>query len=236
MTNVHKTLSVNNFKQLIDLNGDSVNFDITFSVKSQNGEPFDLIVVDQQTLDSGKTLEYKTIEDGIISGHLVNDSDKYQNYFLCIKSTVSCECNINIIKKEIQPKRNIQNTSSHQLNKPELQSHSNNSNFLSEWKWYILVFVILLIVLYWYFYYKDSSSITTLPYNIKETQISSNSNMSYYNNSNKSVSPSPSVRSSSASHVSSASPVSSVSINPNSNFNFGNTNLANRFKSFKTTS
>ena len=40
-----KTYKVNNYKQLIELNGNKTNFDLSFEVKSENGEPFKALVI-----------------------------------------------------------------------------------------------------------------------------------------------------------------------------------------------
>ena len=47
-----RTYTLDKIRQLIDLNGDSTNFDISFKVTSRNGEVFDIVVVDQTTLDT----------------------------------------------------------------------------------------------------------------------------------------------------------------------------------------
>ena len=70
-----KTYSVSNVKQLIDLNGSSTNFDISFKVTSRNKEPFHMLVVDQTTLDNNPNLQYKHVEGGEISGNLKNDKN-----------------------------------------------------------------------------------------------------------------------------------------------------------------
>ena len=100
-----KTYSVGKIKQLIDLNGDSTNFEITFRVKSRNKEPFEILVVDQTTLDNNPSLEYKKA-DGEISGTIVNDKNVYQNYFLILRAETPCECDVEIIKKDL-PKTSL---------------------------------------------------------------------------------------------------------------------------------
>lgn len=96
-----KTYSIHNVKQLIDLNGDSTNFDITFKVASKNGAPFDVLVVDQATLDTNPNLQYRRADKGIITGTISNNKNIYQNHFLVLKSDTPCECDVEIIKKEL---------------------------------------------------------------------------------------------------------------------------------------
>lgn len=98
MSTSPKTLTLNRIKQLVDLNGDSTNFDIMFKVTSRNGEPFDIVVVDQTTLDNSSDLDYKTAVQGTMSGRIVQDKNEYQNYFLCLKADQPCEVDIEIVK------------------------------------------------------------------------------------------------------------------------------------------
>jgi len=91
-------------KQLIDLNGDSINFDLTFTARNSENSDFYALVVDQNTLDKvpHDSLEFKRA-NGSISGNIVSDKNVYQNYFLCLKSDKPCEVEVIINKKEIQP-------------------------------------------------------------------------------------------------------------------------------------
>ncbi len=97
-----KTYTVNRHRQLVDLNGDSKNFDLTFTCTSKDGAPFEILVVDQATLDSTPTLQYKKA-NGIISGNIVADKNVYQNYFLVLKADKPCQVTVKTIKKEIKP-------------------------------------------------------------------------------------------------------------------------------------
>ena len=97
-----KTYTVNRHRQLVDLNGDSKNFDLTFTCTSKDGAPFEILVVDQATLDSTPTLQYKKA-NGTISGNIVADKNVYQNYFLVLKADKPCQVTVKTIKKEIKP-------------------------------------------------------------------------------------------------------------------------------------
>jgi hypothetical protein len=101
MATNRQTHQVGKIKKLIDLNGDTTNFDITFRVASRNKEPFDILVVDQTTLDNNPSLEYKKVENGAISGNVIQDKNVYQNYFIILKADNACECDVEIIKKEL---------------------------------------------------------------------------------------------------------------------------------------
>ena len=89
-------------QQLVDLNGDTTNFDLTFTATCPDGSEFKALVVNQTTLDNNPNLEYKIVEKGTISGNIIADKNVYQNYFLCLKSEKPCTVNVNIVKKEIE--------------------------------------------------------------------------------------------------------------------------------------
>jgi hypothetical protein len=100
---VNKTLALTSRQQLVDLNGETTNFDLTFTATSKDNSSFDVLVVDQTTLDNNPNLEYKRA-NGTISGNIVSDKNVYQNYFLCLKSDQPCQVDISVDKKEIAPK------------------------------------------------------------------------------------------------------------------------------------
>lgn len=153
-----KVYTLGKMKQLIDLNGDVVNFRSTFKATSTGGESFYAIAVDQKTLDNGEELQYKHAEKSI-SGTIVSDSGIYQNYFLILKSDVECECTVEIKIEEVDQK--VNNTSA-----------GNNENFArpspaiipvktaTNWKPYLIVFVLIVAaVLIWYFWKKKNQGI-----------------------------------------------------------------------------
>jgi hypothetical protein len=90
------------FKQLIDLNGDSVNFEVFFTVKCDNEDDvFDMLVIDQENLDKNQVLKYKKITDGGISGKVKANTNTYLNYFLILKSENECPVTVEISKREL---------------------------------------------------------------------------------------------------------------------------------------
>jgi len=98
-----KTYSLNSTKQLIDLNGDTKNFELSFSATSTDGGEFDALVVDQTTLDSTANLDYKKTVNGVIAGEIRSDKDVYQNYYLILKSDEKRDVTVTIDIKEISP-------------------------------------------------------------------------------------------------------------------------------------
>ena len=119
-----KTYSVSKVKQLIDLNGDSVNFELKFSVRSHDNAPFDVLVVDQTTLDNNSELKYKNITNGFISGKLRHNKNTYENHFLILKADSPCECDVEIEKNELPIQEEINLTE----NNPENSSQNSSQN------------------------------------------------------------------------------------------------------------
>ncbi len=170
---VKKTYSLSSTQQLIDLNGQTTNFDLSFAVTSKGKQPFDLIVVDQSTLDNNPNLEFKRANEGSMSGNIISDKNVYQNYFLCLKSDTPCEVEVSIDKKEISPNLNVQEPNQYNdLNMPSMPSMPNmpsNSNMLqvanapvmhhhpvqsgTNWKMILLTLVIVCGGLYLYYLY-----------------------------------------------------------------------------------
>ena len=95
-----KKYSISSIKQLIDLNGSTVNFHLTFTVKSLNKEPFDALVVTQEMLDSNSPLNYQRA-DGEISGQIKNDNNVYNSYFLCLKSDKPMDVEVTVRMTEV---------------------------------------------------------------------------------------------------------------------------------------
>ena len=138
-------------KQLIDLNGASTNFDLTFTATSSENSDFHALVIDQKTLDTvpHDTLEFKRA-NGSISGNIVSDKNLYQNYFLCLKSDKPCQVEVVINKKEIQPKPAQQHPPHHppqqpqQVNATAPRVKSVTPPSSTNWKLILIVIVIII--------------------------------------------------------------------------------------------
>jgi hypothetical protein len=100
--------NISSIKQLIDLNGKSINFQLGFKAKSVSNENFDVLVVTQEMLDSNEPFNYQK-SDGEISGQITNENGVYNNYFLCLKSEKPMEVDVTITINElpIQPQQTI---------------------------------------------------------------------------------------------------------------------------------
>jgi hypothetical protein len=159
-----KQYKVSNQRQLIDLNGQSINFDLNFNVESVNGEEFEILVVDQTTLDSNNNLQYKKVTEGQMSGNVKSDKNIYQNYFLILKSDKDCDVIVNIMKTDL-PLRQEENLQQKQLEQQQLQQQQlqqqqlqQQNNPKSNFKLYIIVFGIILVIGIGYYFYKNSQN------------------------------------------------------------------------------
>lgn len=99
--------------QLIDLNKEYVNFDITFECKAVDAtKDFEIIVVNQEQLNTVDltNLTMKRTKGGYISGNIIADEDKYQNYFLILRSATEdpTDVDLEIKIKQIEPKPEMQ--------------------------------------------------------------------------------------------------------------------------------
>ena len=87
-------------KQLIDLNGDKVNFELQFKIDSTDGSEFDALVVTQEMLDSGAEINYQKA-NGTISGTIISDKGEYQSYLLMLKSDKPTEVVVTSTMRDI---------------------------------------------------------------------------------------------------------------------------------------
>ena len=175
MSQTKKTYTLGKIKQLIDLNGDSTNFDLSFKVTCKNDTPFDLLVVDQTTLDNTPELQYKQV-NRTISGNIVSDKNIYQNFFLILKSDKKCDVDVELTKK-VLPKTpdvsteintpSIHTANGHTANGHTANGHTANHRQLQEpedsinWKKIGLIALVVILgicVLVWLYKRKGSDT------------------------------------------------------------------------------
>ena len=58
----------------------------------KDNSEFEVVVVDQNTLDNSPELEFRQTSGGTMSANIISDKNVYQNYFLVLKS---CSTNRN---------------------------------------------------------------------------------------------------------------------------------------------
>jgi hypothetical protein len=163
MTTTTTTYNLTSIKQLIDLNGDKVNFEVQFKIDAKNGETFDALVVTQEMIDSGGDLNYQKAE-GSIGGNIISDKGQYQNYLLLLKAEKPTEVIVTIQLNELpppqqpvpqqpvpqQPSNYPPNYSQPQPNYPYPYKKKNKVNWVNII--FIVIGVILLSFVVWMFY------------------------------------------------------------------------------------
>jgi len=90
-----KIYNIANRQTLVDLNGDSINFKLDFQVSNKDNKDFEMLVVTQATLDSGKPIEYKKVQ-GSMSGNMLSDKNVYQNYYLILRAQQPTEITVEL--------------------------------------------------------------------------------------------------------------------------------------------
>ena len=163
---VKKNYTLTPRQQLVDLNGDTTNFDLSFVVTSIDGSPFNLIVVDQNTLDNNPNLDYKNVDNGTMSGNIISDKNIYENYYLCLKSDKDCEVEVIIDKREIPA--NIPPPPAPKAPRYTHTQPSFNTNIAhpmkrstTNWKLILIVIIVICGGLYLYYLYNKKNKITT---------------------------------------------------------------------------
>jgi len=153
--------------QLIDLNGTLVNFEISFMAKSTNAQPFEALVVDQNTLDNDSNLEFKEANKGVLAGKIVFDHNKYQNFFLILRSQKKCEVEVTIDKKSIPPRELPDHPSEEKEDPPVPVLSTENfkpnvrdvkSYFKFNWKLILTILVVLVVLILIWFYFNTNKT------------------------------------------------------------------------------
>jgi ATP-dependent Zn protease len=74
-------------KTLVDLNNDLTNFKIKFTIQSETeNTPFQVCILDETTLNHTETIKYETVQNGILSGEVASDKNKFQKYYLILRA------------------------------------------------------------------------------------------------------------------------------------------------------
>ncbi len=168
---------VTNNKGIIDLNEGSSNFELTFTLTSQNKEPFYAFVTTNDVLkrsnNNDEHYKYKFVENGVVSGTVKSDTDNFKQYYLLLKSDNNCEVNVKIEKTLTHPSP-MSNTTSNGINTPDTQSSINNTvpetNMLnvknptlkkkSYTKWIVIAIVIIMAAIYIYYTFFKKETIS----------------------------------------------------------------------------
>ena len=101
------TYSISKIQQIVEINGELVNFEARFQVKAiPASKMFEMCVITQELLDKQKNLEFKQVK-GVGGASVKNDSGVKQDYVLVLRSPEPCSVEVLLEIQEI-PKQNPQ--------------------------------------------------------------------------------------------------------------------------------
>ena len=170
--------------QLIDLNKTYKNFKLQFQVVStESNKDFHAIVLNQEQLDGTTDLQNVEMKlaKGRIGGTIVADNDKYQNYFLVLKSILpqdNTEVEVTTTIEEVEPKEPTPTTSTSDGSaakegyteaQPQAQENTTPSPstrpplFRNPWFWLVIAVLLVGGAYYYYFYIYQKPTTLSLP-------------------------------------------------------------------------
>lgn len=145
MTSFTKKFHVNKTKQLIDINGNSINFEIFFQIKSIDGQPFEMVVVDQTKLDNDSPITYQKVDSGEIKGQVFYDKNIFQNHYIVLRSDNPTECIVEIQKKELPIREKVIENNQIKNQKLDMIDINQKNKFVSKLSWSKILLIILVI-------------------------------------------------------------------------------------------
>lgn len=176
MSESKQTYKLSTRPQLIDLNQNFKNFRLSFQAISVTDPeaPFQAVVLNQDQLDVSdlKNIAMKNAK-GRIGGNIVADNDKYQNYFLLLKSENPLDVEVTISLQEIPPAAPVPETppeKNFQTDEENTQITTNNntSSQTPFWKkpifWILVILTVAFLVYYFYQY-------IYIPYTLRKTVV-----------------------------------------------------------------
>jgi hypothetical protein len=144
--NVSRVYNINSSNQLIDLNGDSVNFDVYYKLQTENNTPFYITVASQTMIDSNSNLSLTRVDSGEFVGRKRVVENEFQNYYLIVRADTECKCTIELIKNALPINRSASLLAgSNQLASPSATSSSGRYAF-----YYVGILVLLAGLGYYY--------------------------------------------------------------------------------------
>jgi len=163
MTTISKTIYSTKQYQLIDLNGDFINFKIDYILESTDAKPFKAGIVSQEQLDENSPIIYKDSENGKILGSIENENNTRGNYYIAIQSENETEINMNIIKNEIPLLKS----------EVDFKLKENNTSFIYKYGYIIFIIAICIgFAVYYYMYiYLPTPSVSDSPITIPEIEV-----------------------------------------------------------------
>jgi hypothetical protein len=148
---------LNDRHQLIDLNQKLVNFKLEFKVESEPvGQEFHTIVMNQDQIDEYEKLDQieMKLAPGKIGGTIVADNNKYQNYFLILRSSKGKPVGVNVYTsiQEIEPKITVEPSPQPSIHETQETSEAQASDTLEQipmykkpWFWLVIIVAIAVL-------------------------------------------------------------------------------------------
>jgi hypothetical protein len=146
---IQKKITIDTIKQLVDINGESTNFKADFTVTAPNGDEFQLVVIDQNTLDGEAELKYQNVK-GSLSGSITADKNLHQNYYLVLKADHPIPVEIKIDFEEL-PLTELEYNKEKIAPTPKASNNIISKTDGINWK---LILIISVLVIGGYFLYK----------------------------------------------------------------------------------
>lgn len=138
--NVSRVYNINSSNQLIDLNGDSVNFDVYYKLQTENNTPFYITVASQTMIDSNSNLALTRVDSGEFVGRKRVVENEFQNYYLIVRADTDCKCTIELIKNALPINRSV----------APVEAPKSKSWFTSSMLYYGFVLLVIIAVGYHY--------------------------------------------------------------------------------------
>ena len=146
------TFELSKRHQLIDLNKNLVNFKLDFQVYSEENKEFEAVVLSQNKINEFENMESIEMKKapGKISGTIIADNNKYENYFIILRSGEPQKVNVITTIEEIPPKEDFD------LSNTTVETKEIEANECPFYKTKGCWILIALVVALFLFYFKDS--------------------------------------------------------------------------------
>jgi len=174
-------------KQFFEITEGLVNFEVDFEVQTDNDAPFEIAVVDQQTLDSDQ-FPYRRVEEGHVKGKVTNDNNRRVPFFMVLRADAPTRASVSLAKLSLPL-----NDSPTTVSKTPVQQQQQQQNprakrqkagletfmtFAKNRNLLIAVLVAIVAGLWWFRRRKTAAATTSTPPQLLKTQSVASSPLS----------------------------------------------------------
>lgn len=96
--------NIDNFKKIIELNKDLVNFYVKFDISSSDNKPFYMTIA-----DISEEYDFKYVEEGKIDGDFTWNENEHREFYLVLKSEEPTEVNVTLQINDLNTNNNNKN-------------------------------------------------------------------------------------------------------------------------------